>query len=553
LENEVNFLYFEINRPASTVLDVMSTRPNVNAFSGGRNPMWQALRAVGQSGTTSLPVVIYTDRNGRCLTLARLESSDASYENVSRILGRTISPLPTPTPTPQPASQTTVQITTEPIQTSAPQAIAETGLSLELRFSIGSTSFTHNGITRYTDAPVFIDNAYGRTMVPIRVIAESLGASVDWYGTSRTVVIVRNGVTLHLPLDTPLPNGMGIPVIVNGRTFVPLAYVSEMLGANVQWDATNRVVYVSQFSEMVQWQAPTSISQPTPSPTLQPLSTPKPTPYPTETPQPSPSLAPQPTTTPRPTPTPSPTRTPTPISAPAINPVSQNGIANYRLQDGVVGRTYSDTIVPIEILLPLNWSIVSGSLPDGIRRGADYATTTFWISGMPTVAGTYEFTIRAENNTGFDEKTFILVINNAQPTPTPTPIDIFAFERRVLELVNIERANHGLNPLIWHTGLANIARAHSEDMARNNMTGHTGSDGSSPRDRVTRVGITDVRYTGENAYASPSTPEAAVQGWMNSPGHRDNILNPNHTHLGVGLAYIPGSQWTFYWTQLFGR
>ncbi|MDR0273226.1 MAG: CAP domain-containing protein, partial [Clostridiales bacterium] len=135
----------------------------------------------------------------------------------------------------------------------------------------------------------------------------------------------------------------------------------------------------------------------------------------------------------------------------------------------------------------------------------------------------------------------------------PTPINISSYERRVLELVNIERANNGLNPLAWHDGLANVARAHSEDLARNNMTGHTGSDGSSPGERITRAGITDVSFSGENAYAGPSTSEAAVIGWMNSPGHRDNILNPNHTHLGVGVAHVPGSTFGFYWTQKFGR
>jgi hypothetical protein len=154
---------------------------------------------------------------------------------------------------------------------------------LELRFSIGSSAFTHNGVTRYADAPIFIDSAYGRTMVPIRVIAESMGASVIWSDVNRTIDIVTDEATLHLYLDIPLPGGMGIPVIVHGRTFVPLAFVSEMLGANVRWDAQNRAVYVNQNAtsapeETPPWQAPGSTPQPTPRTTATPRPTATPTP-----------------------------------------------------------------------------------------------------------------------------------------------------------------------------------------------------------------------------------------------------------------------------------
>ena len=83
-----------------------------------------------------------------------------------------------------------------------------------------------------------------RTMVPLRIIAEALGADVGWDGDARIVSISRDGTRLYLAVDAPLPDGMGVPLIRQSRTFVPLRYVSEALGANVRWDSANFAVYV---------------------------------------------------------------------------------------------------------------------------------------------------------------------------------------------------------------------------------------------------------------------------------------------------------------------
>jgi|GEM_PF-6379304 len=120
--------------------------------------------------------------------------------------------------------------------------------ALLLRFSIDSDIYLHNGVLRQADAHIFIDPAHERTMVPLRVVAEALNAYVTWENETRTVIIEQNGISLRLQVDTPLPGGMGMPIIANSRTFVPLAYISEMLGANVRWDTENRAVYVSRGS-----------------------------------------------------------------------------------------------------------------------------------------------------------------------------------------------------------------------------------------------------------------------------------------------------------------
>jgi|GEM_PF-5621024 len=95
----------------------------------------------------------------------------------------------------------------------------------------------------FGDAVPFIDGA-NRTLVPLRAIAEGLGAEVDWDNNTRTVSITRDGQTALVTIDTPLPNGMGTAVIQNDRTFVPIRYVSEVLGTEVRWDESTRAVYI---------------------------------------------------------------------------------------------------------------------------------------------------------------------------------------------------------------------------------------------------------------------------------------------------------------------
>ncbi|MEU6812765.1 CAP domain-containing protein [Streptomyces sp. NPDC046831] len=115
-----------------------------------------------------------------------------------------------------------------------------------------------------------------------------------------------------------------------------------------------------------------------------------------------------------------------------------------------------------------------------------------------------------------------------------------------MELVNAERSKVGCAPLTVNATLTKAAQAHSEDMAAHRNMSHTGSDGSSPGDRITRAGYTWSTY-GENVAYGYATPEKVMAGWMSSPGHKANILNCGFKEIGVGLAQ-PGD----YWTQDFG-
>ncbi|MGX1759605.1 CAP domain-containing protein [Streptomyces lydicus] len=117
---------------------------------------------------------------------------------------------------------------------------------------------------------------------------------------------------------------------------------------------------------------------------------------------------------------------------------------------------------------------------------------------------------------------------------------------RVVELVNKERSKAGCSPLTVNAKLTKAAQDHSKDMADHKNMSHTGSDGSSPGDRITRAGFHWNAY-GENVAYGYSTPEKVMAGWMSSPGHKRNILDCSFKEIGVGVAQ-PGD----YWTQDFG-
>jgi|GEM_PF-4190699 len=116
-----------------------------------------------------------------------------------------------------------------------------------VRLEIGTELFTVNGQTIHGGYAPFIDPVYSRSMVPLRMVAESLGAEVNWLPETRTVTVAGHGRFLVLPLDEALPDGMGVPMIVNDRTFVPINYIAQMLGAEVRWDAGSQAIYIQQW------------------------------------------------------------------------------------------------------------------------------------------------------------------------------------------------------------------------------------------------------------------------------------------------------------------
>ncbi|WP_418303847.1 CAP domain-containing protein [Paenibacillus crassostreae] len=133
----------------------------------------------------------------------------------------------------------------------------------------------------------------------------------------------------------------------------------------------------------------------------------------------------------------------------------------------------------------------------------------------------------------------------SQPEQEKPDTSISAIEKQVLTLTNQERAKGGLKPLATDAPLTESARAKSTDMRSNNYFDHNSPTLGSPFDQMKARGI-DYKSAAENIAMRQRTPEEVVKGWMNSPGHRANIMNGNYTHIGIGY-----DAQGHYWTQQF--
>ena len=153
-----------------------------------------------------------------------------------------------------------------------------------------------------------------------------------------------------------------------------------------------------------------------------------------------------------------------------------------------------------------------------------------------------------ENNLPENDNNLPQGDNNIPENNIPENETVNQFALEVLELVNKERAAAGLKALTLDASLSKVAENHSLDMAKNNYFSHTNLKGQSPFDRLKNAGIS-YSTAGENIAMGQKTPQSVVSGWMNSSGHRANILNSNFGKMGLGTA--PNNSGGYYWTQIF--
>ncbi|WP_242048849.1 CAP domain-containing protein [Planktothrix sp. FACHB-1365] len=235
------------------------------------------------------------------------------------------------------------------------------------------------------------------------------------------------------------------------------------------------------------------------------------------------------------------------------------GVNLWTIADFEAGNTYNFSVTADDFyrvgVIPLNaydsnqWVNISGQDWNWLNDAYNGKQYTF----TPTISG--EYWVYA----GYAEKQDTASFNISWTTNNngggTTNNDANSFEQRVFELTNQERLNAGLLPLTYNYQLEAAAETHSQNMALQDFYAHNGVDGTTPWDRITATGY-NFSWAAENIYASPTTPEAAVEGWMNSPLHRANILDPNLTEIGVGYYYLANDtgnvNWNHYWTQNFG-
>lgn len=159
-----------------------------------------------------------------------------------------------------------------------------------------------------------------------------------------------------------------------------------------------------------------------------------------------------------------------------------------------------------------------------------------------------------EENSTINTTNTTNITNVSDPINTTSNINTITskegFERRVIELCNYERAKYGLAPLQEDSQLASVAKIKSQDMASNNYFSHTSPTYGDPFVMMDNLGV-QYTYAGENLAIGQTTPEEVVQSWMNSSGHRENILSEDFTNIGVGIAQNERGQ--LLWTQEFKR
>ena len=164
--------------------------------------------------------------------------------------------------------------------------------------------------------------------------------------------------------------------------------------------------------------------------------------------------------------------------------------------------------------------------------------------------GTYTLALTVTDADGFsDEIRETIVVDGGIPAET--------FSDRVVHLTNVARSTAGLPPLKSESRLTKAVLGHALDMAVRNFFDHTNPDGQEPWDRMQEAGYDWIR-AGENIAAGQKTPEEVVQAWMDSPGHRQNILSDDFVEIGVAHHFEPGDRYPGpegyhdYWVQDFG-
>ena len=191
----------------------------------------------------------------------------------------------------------------------------------------------------------------------------------------------------------------------------------------------------------------------------------------------------------------------------------------------------------------------TGSKPDN-NTGSNNGSTSKPDNNTDSGNGS---TSKPDNNTGSDNNTSKPNNNtgsdsNNSGSTNQGSTSFAAYQQEVVNLVNKERAKYGLSALKSNSSLANVATIKSQDMVNKNYFSHTSPTYGSPFDMMKQFGIS-YKTAGENIAMGQKTPSEVVTAWMNSEGHRKNILSSSFTQIGVGVAKNANGQ--LYWTQMF--
>lgn len=176
-------------------------------------------------------------------------------------------------------------------------------------------------------------------------------------------------------------------------------------------------------------------------------------------------------------------------------------------------------------------------------KTSEYSSTADTSTGAPRTVADYNPSIDlATNNLCLDY--------NGHPIVWPkTEVGIAYYIQRVFTLINEERTSRGLNALAWSDALVPATNLRAQEIV--SFFSHTRPDGSDCFTAIENRG--QFRMLGENLAAGCFTPEDAVTNWMNSPGHRANILEPSFTEMAIGYRYESGTLYGAHWSNFFAQ
>ena len=415
------------------------------------------------------------------------------------------------------------------------------------------TTYANDNIQIFmNDTPLYMDVEpviiNGRTMVPFRAIFESINAEIGWDEITRTAIGTKDNTRIELPIGQSygvvngITTNLDVPAtIINGRTMVPLRFVTENMGFEVLWNGETRTIYLSDNGTPVVINDPSVLDKEF---TFYDLGIGS-----SESDLKSKLGDPQ--------------RIDTSIynfswyvyNSDYLNYIQlgvKNGVvvaiytnnANWVSKSGITLGTPKNTIISrygTEIK-----SIIKGNVEVGYSNSDPNDEYGLYLIEDSYTRFFYDF-INSKTVTS------IFIVDKATELElqtfygTPSEALRKSMERQIFDLANSTRVRFGLKVLEWNDLVAGTARKHSIDMAANNYFAHKNSDGEMASDRGENDGITYLRYA-ENIAAGQPNGIYAHEAWMNSLGHRENLLG-DVDRLGVGVAL--GGSYDIYYTQNF--
>jgi len=192
-------------------------------------------------------------------------------------------------------------------------------------------------------------------------------------------------------------------------------------------------------------------------------------------------------------------------------------------------------------------AVLTGILPSAQGAPAGLASAQAPATGVPAVPASLPATPSTSSPAKPKPRPSAVRAVAAADRLAPANSRVADAQQQILALVNTQRSEHGCGALTASGPLNQLAENYSTEMGTENFFSHTDPAGRTPWDRARAMGITDLG--GENIAMGQQTPQAVMAAWMNSSGHRANILDCAYHSLGVGVYYAEGGPW---WTQDFG-